>query len=121
MVLDYMNWLPEETIIETEIEYPLEQLQIVSIPREQFIEGDDAIDPGEMDWPLDTPLAELGEEYPYMQDARCAVIEGEELDRLVEYLHQANELTTWLSDGEEFALLLRPLLPGETGCTQPQS
>ena len=120
MMLDYMSWLPAEAVAETEISYPMEQLQIVVVPRDMFMIGDGSIDVGEMDWPLETPLARIGDEYPFLQQASCAVIEGDDLGTLVDALNEANELTTWISEGDEYALLLRPILPDETGCTTPQ-
>jgi hypothetical protein len=120
MMLDYMGWLPADAVAAAETAYPMEQLQIVVVPRDMLMIGDDSIDTGEMDWPLETPLAGIGDEYPFMEQARCAVIEGDDLDTLVDALHQANELTTWISEGDEYALLLRPMLPDETGCTTPQ-
>jgi len=120
MMLDYMGWLPADAVAEAETAYPMEQLQIVVIPRDMLMIGDDSIDTGEMDWPLEAPLAGIGDEYPFMEQARCAVIEGDDLDTLVDALHQANQLTTWISEGDEYALLLRPMLPDETGCATPQ-
>lgn len=67
-------------------------------------------------WPLETPLAALGEPWAGYPDTRCAVVEGEELARLLADAERANELTPWRSGGGDFALLFRPLLPDERGC-----
>ena len=120
MMLDYMSWLPEEAIAETEVEYPMEQLQVVAIPRDVYPVMDETLENQEKDWPLVTPIAEAGTEYTFMDQARCIVIEGDELDTLVEALRDANQQTTWISDDTEYGLLLRPILPGEEGCTTPQ-
>lgn len=120
MLLDYMGWLPEEAIAEAQSEYPLEALQVVAIPRDLYPVMDDTIENGEMDWPLETPLAEIGAPYEFIDEARCVVVDGEELDTLVEALNDANQQTTWISDEGEYGLLLRPMLPGEEGCSLPQ-
>ena len=31
-------------------------------------------------------------------------------------VEQANQLTPWTSDGSQYGLLFRPLLPDESGC-----
>lgn len=121
MMLDYMGWLPEEAVAEAEREYPAEQMQVVAIPRDAYPVGDDTLDTGEIDWPLETPLAEIGEAYTFIDQSRCVVVEGAELETLATALSEANQMTTWISDGEEYGLLLRPLLPGEeAGCGTPQ-
>ena len=61
-------------------------------------------------------LAALGEPWPFAPDARCAVVSGEELARLLPDAERANTLTPWRSGGEAFALPFRPLLPDERGC-----
>ena len=120
-MLDYTGWLPEEAIAGADRPFEFEQLQVVVLPRADYPAMDDSIDTGEKAWPLETPLAEVGEPYTFMNDARCVVVEGDELDTLVEALRDANEQTTWTSGDEEFGLLLRPLLPGEDqGCGMPQ-
>lgn len=120
-LIDYAGWLPEEAIAEADRPFEIEQLQVVVLPRAVYPAMDDSIDTGEKEWPLETPLAEIGEPYTFMNDTRCVVVEGDELDTLVEALRDANEQTTWTSDDEEYGLLLRPMLPGEEqGCGIPQ-
>jgi hypothetical protein len=69
-------------------------------------------------WPLDTPLAEIGEPLgsgnPFELD--CAVVEGADLDTLLPLLEDANTLTPWTSEGKTYTLFIRPLLPDESGC-----
>lgn len=67
-------------------------------------------------WPLASPLAALGGPWPFAPDARCVVVSGEDLARLLPDVERANTLTPWRSGGEAFALLFRPLLPDERGC-----
>ncbi len=75
---------------------------------------DGGLRPGVIGWPLEPGLAEIGD--PVGGDVRCAVITGDDLAKMRPVFGQANELTRWLSDGVEYTLLLRPLLPDESGC-----
>jgi len=75
---------------------------------------DGGIRPGVVGWPLEPGLAEFGE--PVGGDVRCGVLSGEELARIRPAFEQANQLTRWLSDGVEYTLFFRPLLPDESGC-----
>ena len=119
-VVDYMSWLPETAIDAPQTAYPIERLQVISQPAGLYAPGDDSIDPGEMEWPLETPLAELGEPFEFMEQARCVVLEGEELDSMLTALQDANQLTRWQSGGEEYSFHIRPILPDEQGCVEPQ-
>lgn len=67
-------------------------------------------------WPLSGDLAGFGEPVEILPEARCGVVDGPDLDRLLEAARSANQLTPWTSGGEEFGLIFRPLLPDETGC-----
>ncbi len=70
------------------------------------------------EWPLATPLATFGE--PFRAGAeptmRCGVVRGDDLATLRPALQAADQLTYWQSGGETWSLILRPLLPDETGC-----
>lgn len=70
-------------------------------------------------WPLAPPLDAFGT--PLTGQAaglqlRCGVVAGDELPTLLPDLASANQLTPWRSDGAEYRLLVRPLLPDEHGC-----
>jgi hypothetical protein len=73
-----------------------------------------------IEWPLETPLAEIGqpigENNPLGLD--CALIEGADLDTLLPLLEKANPLTPWTSEGKTYSLFVRPLLPDEAGCPE---
>ena len=65
-----------------------------------------------------TPLAEAtgGEGYAgIFPGGRVGTISGADLDAVLPQAEQASQLSLWPSDGEEWVLLLRPLLPGEVG------
>jgi hypothetical protein len=68
-----------------------------------------------MSWPGTSVLSTLGNPGE-LAGERCGVITGEELTRLMPLARRANQLTPWRSDGEAWALVLRPLLPDESGC-----
>lgn len=68
-----------------------------------------------IEWPLATPLADLGE--PAAASAyRCAAVTGGDLDALLPLAREANQLTPWRSQGVRYAIAFRPLLPDESGC-----
>ncbi|CAN5318686.1 hypothetical protein BH23CHL1_BH23CHL1_08700 [soil metagenome] len=117
-LVDYMSWLPETAITAPQTAYPIERLQVVSQPADLREIND--IETGEAEWPLDTPLAEIGEPFEFMEQARCIVLEGDDLAAVLTALQDANQLTRWQNSGEEYSLHIRPILPDEQGCAQPQ-
>ena len=70
-----------------------------------------------LDWPLDVPLAQLGEPIGSEPFPRCALIRGDDADRLGPMLASANQLTQWV-DGEAapVALRARAIELGEEPC-----
>lgn len=68
-----------------------------------------------VEWPLATPLSEFGQ--PSRPESfRCATVGGEELEALLAAARQANQLSPWNSAGATYTVVLRPLLPDESGC-----
>jgi hypothetical protein len=78
---------------------------------------DPAVRPVVIGWPVEPGLAEFGEAIG--AGVRCGVLSGEELARMRALFEQSNQLTRWLSEGVEYGLYLRPLLPHESGCEPP--
>jgi hypothetical protein len=108
----YQNWLPASAIAEPERAYTPERLRLFTRPADEVPLDDPEITPGQVEWPLDQPIAELAS--PYQQTGlRVLALEGEQAATLLDALAGANTLTRWLSDGEEYLLYVRPLLPGE--------
>jgi hypothetical protein len=112
------EWLPENVFVPVPAEYPVDRLQIVSQPAEVRGEPED-VQPNEIDWPLATPLAETGEPFSTLEMARCFVLEGQNFADVMSLLPDATTLTRWISGGEAYVFLIRPLLPGEEGCQEP--
>ncbi len=69
-----------------------------------------------IDWPLDTPLADVGTSYGEPAEYRCSVVEGEDLETLRPLAAEATELTLWPSGDLAYQLYLHPLLPDEEPC-----
>jgi hypothetical protein len=77
---------------------------------------DGSVAPGE---PVAWPLADLGAGSPVGDGAlgfRCQVVSGPDLATVRPVLDTANALTVFRSGGADWSLIVRPLLPGETGC-----
>jgi len=121
--LDIFGWLPETAFERRDETFQIEQLQIIAepYPETEATPDDPATNQPPMDWPLSTPLSALtGVTLQGLPDTtRCFVFSGEEARTLVTALQQANELTPWVSEGNRYRLMVRPLLPGESGCPPP--
>ena len=69
---------------------------------------------------VDWPLGDLGAAGSPVGDGslgfRCQVLDGDDLATAGPVLAAANQLTVFASGGDEWSLVVRPLLPGESGC-----
>jgi hypothetical protein len=108
---DLRSWLPEGSIGQEEPFEPSEMRVYV-----QPYRGDSALTQPQVDWPLASTLEAFGEEDANFADLRCGVVGGDDLGVLMPEARSANELTPWTSDGGEFSLIFRPLLPDEHTC-----
>jgi hypothetical protein len=66
-------------------------------------------------WPGSTGLGSFGDP-GRLAGTRCGAVSGKDLAALMPLARGANQLTPWTSDGRRWALVLRPLLPDESGC-----
>jgi hypothetical protein len=66
-------------------------------------------------WPLSTPLASFGEETS-TPGIRCGALTGADARQLLDTGGSANQLTPWTSEGKQYSLTFRVLLPDEQGC-----
>jgi hypothetical protein len=105
------SWLPEGSIGREQAFEPSE-MRLYVLP----YRGDRTLQQEPVDWPLAPELDAFGEPDPNLTDIRCGVVAGEDLATLLQDARSANELTPWTSDGDEFALIFRPLLPDEHTC-----
>jgi hypothetical protein len=109
---DLGSWLPEGSIGQEE-PFDLQQLRVYVLP---YLEQPE-LEQEPVEWPLAVPLSDFGEPDPGpVEDARCGVVEGADLDALRRVGEGTNEATPWVSDGIEYRLILRALLPDEHGC-----
>lgn len=121
---DLYSWLPSETVVERDIPFTITRLQVVVLPANApeapHLEDEQLVTT--RSWPLPTPLSAFGEPAPWFgTSARCGVVTSrKELPRLLEQVQTANLLTRWASEGRNYVLFFRPVLPDETGCQPPQ-
>lgn len=107
-----LGWLPEGSVGEEE-PYVADEVRIYVMP----YQGQPDLPQEPVAWPLETPLDRLGKPVEGgFQDMRCGVVSGDDLETLLPLMQAANDLTPWTSEGREYRLILRPLLPDEHGC-----
>jgi hypothetical protein len=112
MLGDLRSWLPEGSVGEEQPVDPTE-LRVYSQP----YKGKPEPPQEEVEWPLGEPLASFGEPVEdFDGPMRCSVVNGDDLSTLLPVATASNEITPWLSDGGEYHLIFRPLLPDENGC-----
>lgn len=116
-VNDLAAWIPANDIIAADEAYEITRMQIVAQVADVAF-GDDTIEPQVKDWPLETTPDMIGEPF-FMQQSRCAVLEGAELETLLAALADANQLTRWTSGDDEYVLYIRPLIASQEGCVTP--
>ncbi len=80
------------------------------------------LSPEPVEWPLDTPLAETGVEFPGEEGMRCVTLEGEDLAAVLPILQAGNALTTVVdADDTQAGLSVRVLVPGDESPCPDQS
>ena len=108
---DLASWLPEGSFGPEEPFEPSE-MRVYVLP----YRGDPELEQPPVDWPILPELDRFGEPDANMTDVRCGVVAGDDLSTLLPEAQSANQLTPWVSDSGEFALVFRPLLPDEHTC-----
>lgn len=108
-----LSWLPEGSV-GAEEPFDYEEMRIHVLP----YQSDPELPQQPVAWPLSPGLDAFGDEQGTggLEGARCGVVSGTDLDTFLRAAEGANELTPWTSDGDEYRLILRPLLPDERGC-----
>ena len=119
--INLLDWLPSEEVVERDQPYVVTRLQVMVVPPKVLAPPPNWIPGPAKPWPLPIPLSLFGDPAPWFSlEARCGVVSSrKELPRLLEELQTANALTHWESEGRLYGLVVRPLLPDETGCSPP--
>jgi hypothetical protein len=109
---DLTSWLPEGSVGP---EGPFTPSALRVYVQDPAPAGDPALHQEPVAWPLSPPLASFGAVDP-ATGFQCGTVASEDLDLLLRLAQGANELTPWTSEGREYGLTFRPLLPDESGC-----
>lgn len=76
-----------------------------------------AVDPGSRDWPLgDLTLLGVSDPPAPMPSRWCAVLTGADATTALGAAAGATAITRWSSNGSDFTIVWRPLLPDEHAC-----
>jgi hypothetical protein len=108
-------WLPEGSVSQPEA-YEPSALRVYTLPPVKA--GDPSLQQPNVEWPLATPMGSFGAPYGGIPDTRCGVVEGSDLQKMLQAAKGANQLTVWTDGKDRAFLVLRPELPGETGCQE---
>jgi hypothetical protein len=109
---DLRSWLPDGSV-GSEGPFDPTEMRVYLLP----YQGDPELPQDPIEWPLEPPLDAFGEPIPNAPaDTRCGVVAGEDLATLLAAAGDANALTPWTSDGTDYQLIFRPLLPDEHTC-----
>jgi hypothetical protein len=107
-----LSWLPEGSVTDQGM-YAPSALRIYSGP----YQPDPSLTEPPLAWPLTPGLDLFGESAQGTPGGiRCGTVAGDDAATLMPLVEQANQLTPWTSDGSQYELLFRPLLPDESGC-----
>jgi hypothetical protein len=118
-VSDIRGFLGPTVVMEPEAPYQATGMRIYAMPAQPEQGG--GIEANFQDWPLSTPLSAFGAPTGGFEGMRCGTVTGDELKTLTPLLQAANQATLWRSAGATYQLILRPLLPDESGCPAPNS
>ena len=109
---DLRSWLPDGSV-GSERPFDPTEMRVYVLP----YQGDPELPQDPIEWPLEPPLDAFGEPIPNAPaNTRCGVVTGEDLATLLSATRAANALTPWTSDGTDYQLIFRPLLPDEHTC-----
>jgi hypothetical protein len=107
-----LSWLPAGSVTDQGMYAPT-GLQIYSGP----YQPDPSLTEPPVAWPLTPGLDLFGDSQQGTPGGlRCGTAAGDDATMLMPLVEQANQLTPWTSDGSQYGLLFRPLLPDESGC-----
>jgi hypothetical protein len=93
-------------------ERPYEPVALAAVTYPYVATEDDLAQP-EAAWP---GPALPGEPVGTLPDLRCVTVTGDELAAVLAAARDANQLTPWVWEGEQWSVTFRPLLPDEDSC-----
>lgn len=100
-------------IIEEEAGYEVERVQVITMPAAQPESSD--IEPQRLPWPLTPPLSTFGNPFRLVSSGQARCAESKD-PSLLDALRNATEITIWQSEGKDYTIWPRPLLPDEAAC-----
>jgi hypothetical protein len=106
-----LTWLPDGSVTDEGMYEPT-SLRIFS----SAYQSDPELTQAPIAWPLTPGLDLFGDSQDASDGMRCGTVAADAAATLLPLAEQANQLTPWTSDGTEYGLLFRPLLPDESGC-----
>jgi hypothetical protein len=108
---NWSTWLPEGSV-GAEEPYTARAFRIYVQP---YVATDPSLEQRPIEWPGPT-LSSVDDPVDMLRGVRCGVVDGDALPAVIDAATKANQLTPWTSDGKDFAVVFRPLLPDESGC-----
>jgi hypothetical protein len=112
LLTDLGRWLPKGSVSE-EKQYVASGVRILAQP---YVKSDEGPAQQPIAWPGAEALAKFGNARPEGPNLRCGVLRGDDLRKVLALASRANQLTPWRSDGKDYQVRFRPLLPDESGC-----
>lgn len=110
--LNVLDWLPAGSVGQ-EGAYVANAARLLVGP----YTPDDQLRQDPTDWPLAGSLARFGEPTYLLGDGwRCGEVAGDDWTAVHALAVEANQLTPWVSGGDRYRIVFRPLLPDEHGC-----
>ena len=109
--IDTLTGLPDDAYTGAPASYVADGLRLYS----SAYVPDPAADWMPVEWPLED-MATAGESAGDGLGIRCQVVSGEDMATVLPLLEGANSATPFRSGGADYSLIVRPLLPGESGC-----
>ena len=109
--IDTLTGLPDDAYTGASAPYVADGVRIYA----SAYVPDPAADWMPVEWPLED-LATAGESAGDGLGIRCQVVTGDDLETVLPLLESANSATPFRSGGADYSLIVRPLLPGESGC-----
>lgn len=114
----------EAEVLEPELPVDLDRLQVIAFeasPDLVLESGIPNLEAPPVAWPLATPLAEIATPIEQITDSAlpaltCVELSGEDAAAVIAAARTGDLLSPWSSGDTLYGVLLKPLLPDQTGC-----